>query len=376
MNRRSVGLEKLLCLLCCWPILLCHAGSVRLLNGESHNGKVTLASSGVAVAADHTTTTFDLANIFSANFSDRPASEIASFPIGVVLTNGSFVPGGLKSFDEPAIKLGSAAQPLTVQRSAIAAIVFTSTPRAAIYRIPNGKTGAILPNGDFFEGTFTGIQKNSAVINSALFGPHPFVINTQISAVILRDIQVAPARYEIGAKDGSRFFSNDITINHDGLFFNDLTFGPTKVATGDLVEIRAGKGRYQLLTDQKPVSAVSASGADASSAVSTSEDAENGTTLSTGANVAATYAIPAGLSVFSCCATVPQDAAPAARVTFAIYCDGRLAFRSIQIAPGAAPQTLRVNCGSAQRITLRIEPAAPGSDAVVGKWIAPMFQRP
>jgi len=375
MNSRTVGLEKWLCILCFLPQVPCEAGSVQLLNGESHSGKVAIAGTGLAVTEGGSTATFDLANIFAANFGESTASETELLPAGVILTNGSFVVGTPASLDEPTVQLGAPAQTIKVPSSSIAAVVFSPTPRAAIYKIPNGKTGAVLPNGDFFEGEFGGINNNSAVINSTLFGPHRFAIKSQASAVVLKDIQTQASSYEVRVTSGSRFSSNDIKIDSDGLLLNNVLLGPLKVSERDLVEIRAGVGRYQLLTDLKPVSAVTASGTDATKLVSIQDEGGGVRALSTGPNVAVSFAIPPGLTVFMCRIGLSQESPPSARLVFSVVCDGKLVSRSSPISPGMTPQNLRVSLGTAQSMTLRTEPAMPGAGAGAGKWIAPMLLR-
>ena len=373
MNSRTVGLEKLLCILCLCPLLLCEAGSLRLLNGESRSGKLAMTDTGVAVTDAASASTFDLPGILVANFGEGAASEATPLPAGVVLTNGAFVPGTLRSLDEPEVQLG----PTKVQRSSIAAIVFSPTPHSAIYGIPKGKTGAVLPNnGDFFEGGVSGLKENAVTVSSTLFGPHRFDIKKQITAVILQDIQTRAARYEIGTKSGSRYFPNDVRVEHDWLLLNDSILGQMKVSWGDLAEIRAGIGRYQLLTDLKPVSAVQPNGADAAASVAINdEEGEAFRTLSTGANVAVSYTIPSGFTAFMCKITLPKGSSPAARLVFSVFCDGRIVFRSAPVSPVMNPQNLRVNLGNAQRLTLRVDPATPDSGAGVGKWMAPILSR-
>ena len=375
MNSRTAGLGKLLCILWVFPLLPCEAGSVRLLNGESHGGKLALSGSGLAVTEAGSTATFDLANILVADFGENAASEAALLPAGVILNNGSFVVGTVKSLDEPTIQVGPPSQSVTLQRPSVAAVVFAPIPRTTIYRIPNGKTGAVLSNGDFFEGAFTGIKDNFATIDSPLFGPQRFAIGSRVAAVVLHDIQPGMPRYELTAKNGSRFFSNDLRVDRDGILLNDPILGQVKVGEGDLVEIRAGSGRYQLLTDLKPVAAVSASGADAMASVSTHGEGDAPRVLFTGSNVAVSYAVPPGFNTFTCRIALPQDSSPRARMIFSVFCDGRIVFRSSPIIPGPNPPNLRANLGTAQRMTIRAEPAMPGSDAASGTWIDPMFLR-
>ena len=375
MNSRPAGLGISLSILCFFSLLPCEAGSVRLLNGESHSGKVSISGTSLLVTEAGSTTTFDLANILVADFGENGASEAASFPAGVILSNGSFVVGAIKTLDEPAVQLGAPPQQTTVPRSSVSAVVFSPTPRDTISRIPNGKTGAVLSNGDFFEGEFSGIKNNFVTINSPLFGPQRFAIGTRVSAVVMHDIQPGAPRFEVTAKNGTRFFTSDLKVTGDGLALNDPILGQAKIAEKDLVEIRAGSGRYQPLADSKPVEAVTASGADATKSVSINNEADGLRVLSTGANVAVSYVVPPGFNTFTCRIAVPPESSPRARLVFSVFCDGRIVFRSSPLAPGPTPQNLRANLGTAQRMTLRAEPAAPGSDTTVGKWIDPMFLR-
>ena len=386
MNCRTVGFKKWLCFLCFSTMLPCEAGSVRLLSGELHRGKLAITDTGLTLTEGNSTVTFDLANILNANFEESAAAETESHPAGVVLTNGSFVAGITCAFEDLEVKVSDAVQSIKVPRSAIAAILFAPAPHATMDRILNGKTGAVLLNGDFFEGDFSGIKDNSVVINSPLFGPHRFgfqnqasasvgIQNIQTSAVLIQKIQPQAPGYEIRTKNGSRFLPNDIKIDHDRLNMSDPLLGPVKVSEHHLVEIRAGGGRCQLLTDLKPLSAVTSSGADAAASVSIHDEGEGLRALTTGANVAVSFAIPPKLTVFMCRVTMPQESSSRAPLSFTIYCDGRFVFRSSQISLGMNPQNLRVNLGTAQRITLRVEPLLPGSGAAVGKWIEPILLR-
>ena len=358
-------------LLCCLlPLLACRAGSVRLFNGETHTGKISIASTGLAITEDHNNAIYDLQNVLSASLDENPPSEPATLSHGLVLSNGSFVSGPTKLPDAPTLKVGQA----TVPRASVAAVVFSSVRPPDMYRLKNGRTGAILPDGDFFEGTFTGIKNGAAVIDSTLLGIHSFALSSGIAAVVLGEIKTAGARFDIVTKGGSRYFATDLRVEHDGLQVTDSILGQVKVGSDDVSEIHAGAGRYQLLTELRPAATVAASGAAApASAVSTAGQWDGQPALSANAGVAVTYDIPQGISVFACSVAVPKETPAAARVTFAVYCDGKLAVRSMQAGPASTPLPLRVSFGPAKKITLRAEPAVPGSDAVTGKWIMPLF---
>ena len=369
--------KKFLCIVGFLPLLACEAGTVRLFNGETHSGKLAMASNGLAVTEGQSIATYDLDQILFASFGDTAPSGAGSFPAGALLTNGSFVAGPVLAFADPTVKCGTQEHPVSIPRDSIAAVAFANTHHATMDQLPVGKTGAVLPNGDFFEAVFNGIKDNAAMFNSPIFGPHSLVIKTQISAVVLRSVQPGTARYEIDAKDGSRYLSSDIKIQSDGVLVNDSILGPVQVGNADLVSFSASSGRYKFLTDLKPLATTGAtSGTNATPTVSTTSEGQNEKMLTTRANVAVSYAIPSGLTAFSCGLALPKEAPPASLVTFAVYCDGRLVARSNQIGAATAPQSIQVNLGTGQKLTLRVEPATPGSDGVVGEWIEPILVHP
>lgn len=362
------GIQKLLIIACFYPGLICQAGSVRMLNGDTYEGKVTADGAGISVTPEHSATIkLELANVFDAVLTEHDDSKSDSlppgtFPPGALLTNGSFLCGTVATLDAPTVKLGPASKPFTVPTSSIATIVFAPIPHAPIDQPRGGKTGAILPTGDFFVGSFLGMKENKVVINSVLFGPHPFNRGSQIAGVVLRDTQTT-ARYEFTTVDGSRFLANEIQ-NNGGIIISDSILGQVKINSTDIAEIHAGSACYQRVTDLKPLSSP------------TSVRQEPQGTLVTAVNVPVTYPVVAGMNGFSCDIAVAKNAPPGARVIFAVYCDGKSVLRSLPVDSTTAPQSFHVNFGAARNITLRVEPVAPGSDKVEGNWIEPLLVHP
>jgi len=376
-TRGAMRLKGLFCILCACPLLVCNAGTVRLFGGETQEGRIGLESGGITVTPEHgAASTLDLANVLDAVFLQAPARD--QCPPGALLTNGSFIAGAIGPLDGPAIKVGR--QAISVPVSAIARVSFAVMPPEKVFQAPNGPAGAMLANGDFFAGTFTGIKQGGVVIDSVIFGPQRFARGTQAIAVVLRDVQTNPARYEVSTRDGSRFLADDLTLDTGGLLLRDTVAGQVRIKSEDLCEIRAGSGRYQLLTDLKPIQAdapagTGKSGAEPAQSPSATEP-EEAASLQTAANVAVSYSIPSGLSLFSCRGTAPKENAPATRLAFAVYADGRLIIRSRFLGPGENLDPVRVNLGAARVLTLRVESLAPPAGAAFGQWIEPILLRP
>jgi|GEM_PF-934870 len=362
---------------------VCRAGSsVRALNGTTYTGKIDLDTNGLTITPEQgTPVKVDLANVWSAVFNQPTGTLADSWPQGVFLTNGSFVAGQAKLSVEPVVIGGGTNS--TVPSANIAWVLTGPMKFAKFPKTAKGHTGVILPNGDFFEGIYNGINdENRLVINSWLFGPHPFSLNPhEMAAAVLRDIPADPESLnEIVMTNGSRYHTDDLKIDPQGVIFHDSILGEVRAKNGEILEIRAGRKRYQFLADLKPVNVEIPAGVDANTVlkVQPGEGADTLASLLTGANAAVSYAIPAGFTVFSADIAVPKDAVPDTRLTFAVYSDGRfLLMRSPIIALGDKPQTLHIDLGNnVHTLVLRAEAAAPGSGKSAGRWIAPMFVRP
>ena len=380
----STSLFCTLLLACLLPVPVCQAASsIKTLNGITYTGKIDLDNNGLTITPEQgTPVKVDLANVWSAVFNQPTGSLADSWPQGVFLTNGSFIGGQVKLSTEGVV-IGSGSN-APVPATNVAWVLsgpmkFDKFPHPA-----KGHTGVILPNGDFFEGIYNGINdEHRIMINSWMFGPHNFGLNPrEIAAAVIRDIPDVESLNEIVMTNGSRYHADDLKIDPQNVVFHDSILGEMRAKNGEILEIRAGRKRYQFLAGLKPVSVEVSAGVDANAAVKAQPGEGTGTdipaSLLTLANAAVSYAIPAGFTIFSADIAIPKDALPDTRLTFAVYSDGRfLLMRSPIIALGDKPQSLHVDLGNNVRtLVIRAEPAAPGSGKSAGKWIAPMFVRP
>jgi len=374
MNPRTLFPILSLCL-----ALTADAGSVRLLSGETYEGKLQFVNNQIVVnAAKNSSTPVDLSNVLDAIFQPMHGEKGESLPRGVMLTDGTVIAGEVaEPGGSPIVKLGE----ITVPATSVAWMIYGPILRNKIPAASSGQTGAILLDGQFFPGTIGDIVNKKVAINSALFGPQRFSIGggekAQIAALVLHDIQPNIGHYEVIAKDGSTYLVDTIRTDVDGILIHDSIAGDVKIKNDNLSEIRLSSRQYQYLTGLKPAQVDVPKGGDANSAftVETEADYDNMESLLTAPNVAVSYQVPQGFTIFSCTIFVPKDAVAGARYTFSIYGDGRLLSRSVPIAAGDNPQHISVAMANAKMIAIRLEPMAPNA-AAWGKWAQPMFMRP
>ena len=373
---KTLAAGMLTCALCLCAGPALQAATVRLLNGESYDGKVQFSNNQVVVITQSGTTRVDLPQVLDATFrDDRDPTKAGLFPAGVLLTDGSLIAGPVNSLTGP-IKIGNVTIPLL----SVAWVVFQPIERDKIPQPSSGKTGAILPGGQFFPGAIASITNEVVAINSALFGPQRFSIRGRLDiwALVIRDVQDAGARYQVFTRTGSVYAVNDVKSESDNVGVVEPVFGNVKINKDDLQEIRLSKNQYQSLAGMKPDHVDAPKGVDAETAVQAPPDAGDATgeNLQTVSNVAVTYAVPKGFITFSTGAIVPQGAPPGVRFTFAVYGDGKfLLTKTPAIAAGDKAEHITVPVGNLHTITLRVEPASAGIGAVSGQWMQPMFLR-
>jgi len=373
-----MNVKKLLCLCCLWPLLACEGASIRMFTGESYEGKVDFDADGMTVTPEHgTATKVDLAGVQDALFGATPNNFEARSPAGVFLTNGSFIAGAVTAIDGPAVKVGALG--ISVPCSAFAQVLFVPMARDKLPPPAGGRTGAILPNGDFFPGTVDGMKANRLAVNSILFGPQRLAPGSQAAGAVLRDIQSVAASYEVSTREGSRFLTNDLKFDAAGVLVADSIVGSVRIKTDDLVEIRAGAWRYQSLAEATPARIQVPAGMTTAAAFQVEPAnpaaADAAPALLCAANTMVSYLVPAGFSVFVSSVALPKNAPANAQLIFDIYADGRLIFGSPVVSAGGNPHPIRVSLGAARLITLRAEPAGIGSEKTAGKWIYPLFLR-
>jgi hypothetical protein len=361
-----------LCMLFCGVL---EAATVRLLGGDSLEGKVDLNPRGVTVTKPTGPgIPVDLSAILEISFRKPQPGTADALPAGVLLANGTVIAErNPPSLDEPAVTLGL--EKVQVPSAAIAWLLLTPVAPSKLEAAPTAQTGGLLEGGDFFPGTFVGIRGGRVSLNSVLFGLQAFTPRTQILAVCVRESKPPPARFIVTTIHGSRFVTDDLRLETGAVTMKDSILGVLRFKAELLESLRAGPGRFQALAAQKPFKVETRPGADAAATlqVQKGDGADTPEVVTTAANLAVTYTVPAGFTAFSSSVSVPKAASPNYRIAFAVYGDGRPLFRTPLVSVADKPLPLRVELRGARVVTLRVEPF--GAAAGGGEWIAPLLLR-
>jgi len=350
------------------------AGSVQLLDGTVLEGEVSI-DNGLLMKTDKTTTRVPLASVLRAVLMDK----VDEIPPGLVLINGARLAGTFTSLAEATVKLSSG---LAVPGAEIAWVVYQPFPASAAAQIPRGKTGALLPGGDFFEGTVKSADATTAKVLNPIFGPRIFDgAKKELSALILRDVKPQGASYEVVTANGSVYTAVDVVLRDKmSITIRHPLYDGLRLEAKDVVEIRASPARYYTLDDLKPANISAPPGQSPEQSFAAGKGLD-GAPLKLGgkivrgfestANTAITWDVPAGATAFIARVGASSSMPTAQKVTFALYADSRLIIHSGPMASTDAPALLRTALPPGTKsLSLRVEGAA-GS----GVWGEPILLR-
>lgn len=350
------------------------AGTVFTVDGTLHEGEISIEN-GLTVHGPASTVKLPFSRILRARFT---ASQPDEFQPGIVLANGGRIAGAFSSLNEPVVKLER--NRVAIPSKEIAWAIYQPVTAKLAAQAPRGKTGALLPGGDFFEGTPRGGDSATAKVLNLIFGPRTFAAK-ELHALILRDTQPQPAAFDVLTRDGSIYPALDvIAADASGVTLRHPLYDGLRIPLADLVEIRASATRLTPLDTVKPTRVDPAPGREAAGCFASNQSLDGGP-LKLG-----NRAIPAGFES-AAGATLWWKPAPAAgtflaivaasagtpsghKLTFTVYADNRLAGRSGPLGAGDPPAVLRFPVFGAGSLTLRIE--GPGGSGI---WAEPMLLR-
>lgn len=360
-------MKKTLFLLCLALCFVCKGGTLQTFNGESYQGKLALEGpTSVSVAPDSgSVVKVDFNNVLDADFRDKP--EVLSFGSGVMLKNGLFFPDVIESFDVSGVKLRDSAT--VVPTSEIAMVVFRTMPVSYAAKLAAGTTGAVLPNGDFFQGQVKGFESGHAKIDSVIFGLKNFDVTKDILAVVLGSFQQFQSHCLVQSIKGGVFPLNSVQIEGDAILVRDPIFKEFRIRSEDIAIIRAGGARCRWLTDIQGIKVNPQPGADAAKAVSFNKtlngrslliDAhlyDHGIEMACGASIF--VPVPPGMGIFTAQVSISDNSPAKERYVVTVAADGRLIYRSPERGAADKPFIARAIFGNAQILTLRVESATP-----------------
>jgi hypothetical protein len=171
------------------------------------------------------------------NLPAVPATR-PKYPAGLLLVNGSVLPGTLESADRSSVRIAGSAAP--VSRVHVARLLFQSVGEAQEASLQRGRAGVLLKSGDFVEGDFNGIRNGEIDIGSVVLGSKKISVN-QAVALVLNNVRPAPAKYELSTQSGGLYRSIILRLEDNAVAANDTALGRIKVSVAEIAEIRVTK---------------------------------------------------------------------------------------------------------------------------------------
>ena len=121
----------------------------------------------------------------------------------------------------------------------VARIILRLPQRGSLVNPGTTSTGVLLTSGDFFEGDIKHIDAWSVKVSSVLFGLKQFNF-PEVSAILLSDALIQPARFELHTADGSVFKANSISVEQEDLLLDEQTLGAFRIPQLAVVELLRG----------------------------------------------------------------------------------------------------------------------------------------
>jgi hypothetical protein len=175
---------------------------------------------------------FPVANI------DAPSTPFVrpKYPAGLLLVNGSVIPGQVESADRSSVRIAGMNSPIsTIQ---VARLMFKPMTPQMETNLLRGRTGLLLKSGDFVEGDLGSLKGGELEVRSVVLGSRKVNI-TQAEAAILREPVAGSAKFEIRTRDSGLYRARAVRLQNDAVIVDDPGLPTTTLAMTDILEVRA-----------------------------------------------------------------------------------------------------------------------------------------
>jgi hypothetical protein len=376
--RGKAFLFFLLCSLVFAPSV--RAGSLTTLDGKSYQGSLKFDSAGALEITPKSAAAVqvELANVLHATF----ASDERPLLRGVLLTSGEAIAAdAITKFDADGVRLvrpGGIAVPIAAADLAI--VFFRPVTGEALKRIPPGHAGAVLDNGDFFEGDPAGFNGSQLTISSVLFGNQTFDVNSKLRAVILQDAVAPDADLIVHLLDGSVLLAKSISISDGRLTIDDAKLGSIIVESQNVLSIGRGSSAFDILSTMTPTKVDGSPVGYAADATTAGVPMMLfGTVPAHGIGqrpgVSLSWDVTGKYKSVIAKAGVPLAIVPTQRLQFVVLTDGKEVFRSPPRTSIDDPAAVGVNLTGVKTLTFRVEGADALAPGAVGLWADPILIR-
>jgi hypothetical protein len=180
--------------------------------------------------------------LFPAHNLDLPTAPLTRprYPPGVLMMNGSIIPGPIESADRSSVKIAGVTSSLSSIR--VARLIFKPLTASMETNLLRGRVGVLLKGGDFVEGEFAGFKGGEVEINSVILGTKKVSL-VQAVAVILREPKTLPVKFEVTTRDNGLYRVNTLGLQKDSLLLSDAALPSTTLPVAEVLEIAQGAAR-------------------------------------------------------------------------------------------------------------------------------------
>jgi len=166
----------------------------------------------------------------------------AKTPVGLTLRNGGFVGTKVAKATETHISVRGALQRITFSTVNVARIICQPLSKTMAAKIPSGRAGVLLANGDFIESDFRSLDESSVQVSSVLFGLRKYDARKDVLAIILRDVQTTSWQYQIRLPDQTRLFVGRISLTPEGITLLDPAFASFRLSAAQVRDLNRNTG--------------------------------------------------------------------------------------------------------------------------------------
>jgi hypothetical protein len=166
-----------------------------------------------------------------------PAME--SSTKGFLTRGGTFVAADVSEIDDNFIHYVRDNRSDKIPVKDVARVLFKPMLSEYAEKLAGGRTGALMSNGDFFEGEVKGLRDGHVTVSSVLFGPKRIFVHEELVAVVLRDPSVVAANWEVATRDGSVYRATSVREEKGEAALEDASVGAVRVGVGSVMGIRA-----------------------------------------------------------------------------------------------------------------------------------------
>ena len=174
-----------------------------------------------------------------AQATDAPPSP-SSFAAarGLLLVDGSFLPGSSKSADDKSLVfMYRERKELPLSLDKVAQLIFHPQPLKDGGKTPPKAPGLLTLAGDFIEGDCQQISDGVAKLSSVVFGVSAFNTATQVAAIFYREPTVSAAPWTLRTTSGGAIQATSFRMDQQKVWVEEPLLGSMELKLSEVTEI-------------------------------------------------------------------------------------------------------------------------------------------